>query len=275
MTPATGQLRAPIRCHQRSDHCVPGPERSLHRVPGLRVFRRMCCEPVGTRCAKKRPMVEGTSCCLLRSVDAMTNRAALHEDYRMVAVLPRHRRRQAEHVSGLGFPRDGLKAYGREMMAFIDDNMAVISDQIGDDALPNQAPHEGDIDGACRLLLPAVYDADFVRCDVQKGLEARHPLVEELPAMDEDQRVPIPHRDHFRSDDGLAESCGRCKHPDLVLEKPGCSLILLGRQLSKEPRDKRYSLLAFVAQLDGNAGIAEKVQDVIKTSPRQGHMFGE
>ena len=91
-------------------------------------------------------MVEGPSRCLLLGIDAMTDRAALHEDDRVVAVLPRHRRRQAEHVSGLGLPRDGFEAHGGEVMAFVDDNMAVIGDQIGDDTLPNQALHKGDID---------------------------------------------------------------------------------------------------------------------------------
>ena len=94
-------------------------------------------------------MVEGPSRRLLPGIDPMTDRAALHEDDRVVAVLSRHRRRQAEHVSGLGLPRDGFEAHGGEVMAFIDDDMAVVRDQIGDDALPNQALHEGDIDD-CR-----------------------------------------------------------------------------------------------------------------------------
>ena len=51
-------------------------------------------------------------------------------------------------------------------MAFIDDNMAVISNQIGDEVSPNQALHESNIDDARRLFLAAMYDADFVWCNV-------------------------------------------------------------------------------------------------------------
>ena len=65
----------------------------------------------------------------------MTDRTALHEDDRVMAVLPRHRRGQPQHVAGLGRPRDGFEAHGGEVMAFIDDDMAVIGDQIGHDAL--------------------------------------------------------------------------------------------------------------------------------------------
>jgi hypothetical protein len=39
---------------------------------------------------------------LLLCVNAMTDLAALHEDNRVVAILPRHRRRQAEHVLSPG-----------------------------------------------------------------------------------------------------------------------------------------------------------------------------
>jgi hypothetical protein len=49
---------------------------------------------------------------LLPGIDAMTDRTALHEDDRVVAVLPRHRGRQPEHVSGLGRSCDGFKAHG-------------------------------------------------------------------------------------------------------------------------------------------------------------------
>ena len=104
-------------------------------------------------------------------------------------------------------------------MAFIDDNMAVIGDQIGHDAPPNQALHKGDIDDAGRLLLSAMDHAEAVRRDVQKRLQPRDPLLEKLPAMDKNQGVPFPCSDHFRRNNGLAECRGRRKHPGFVLEK--------------------------------------------------------
>ena len=47
-------------------------------------------------------------------------------------------------------------------MALIDDNMAVIGDEIRYDALPNQALHQGDVDDAGRLPLSTMDDADLL-----------------------------------------------------------------------------------------------------------------
>ena len=95
-------------------------------------------------------------------------------------------------------------------------------------------------------------NADLVGWDVQKDLETRHPLIEKLPAMDKNQRVPIPRRDHLRGDDGLAECRGRREHPGVVLEKLRGGFILFRRQLTEKPCSDRLSLLAFVAQFGCN-----------------------
>ena len=131
-------------------------------------------------------MIEGPSGGLLFGIDAMTDRAALHEDNRVMAILPRHRRGQTKDILGLGPPRDGFEAHGGQVMAFIDNDMPVIGDQIGDDALSYQALHEGHIDIPGRLLLPAMDNAERVRRNIQEGLETRDPLIEKLPTVDED-----------------------------------------------------------------------------------------
>src|ERR1700693_6350895 len=157
-------------------------------------------------------------------------------------------------------------------MAFIDNDMPVVGDQIGDDALSNQALHEGDIDVAAQLLLPAMDDTELVRSDIEEGLETRRPLVEELPAMDKDQCVPISCRDQFRGNDGLAESRGRCEHPCFMWKKGRGSFILLRRQLTEKLCPQGPPLLTFVAQLGGNARMAEKAQQIVCASPREGDM---
>jgi len=82
-----------------------------------------------------------------------------------------------------GLPRDGFEANGGQVMAFVDDEMPVVGDQIRDDTLPHHALHEGHIDIPGRLLLPAMDNAQLVRRDVQKRLETHHPLTEKLPTM--------------------------------------------------------------------------------------------
>ena len=85
-------------------------------------------------------------------------------------------------------------------MAFIDNNMAVISNQIRNGAPSNQALHEGNIDDPSRPLLPAMDDSKAARRDVQECLQPCYPLLEELSAMDQNQGIPPPCGDHFRGD---------------------------------------------------------------------------
>ena len=51
--------------------------------------------------------------------------------------------------------------------------------------------------------------------------------------------------------------------------------VLFRRQLAEKPCPERPSLLAFVAQLGRNAGVAEKAQQIVEASPREGDMFRE
>jgi hypothetical protein len=53
-------------------------------------------------------------------------------------------------------------------MALINNNMAVIGDQIRHDAPANHALHEGDIDDPGRFLLAAMDDSEATWRDVQK-----------------------------------------------------------------------------------------------------------
>src|SRR5882672_12180302 len=89
-------------------------------------------------------VIEGSSRSLLSCVDSMTNGAAVHEDDRVVAILSRHCRGQAEHVPCLSFTGDGFEADSRDVVAFIDYDVPVVRNHIGDRALADQALHEGD-----------------------------------------------------------------------------------------------------------------------------------
>src|SRR5208283_4134192 len=57
---------------------------------------------------------------------------------------------------------------GGLLMAFIDNDMPVIGDQIGDDARSYQALHEGHIDFPGRLLLSAMDNTERVRRNIQE-----------------------------------------------------------------------------------------------------------
>lgn len=71
-------------------------------------------------------------------VYAKAPRATLHDDDRVVAVLPRDRRRQPDDESGCRTTRHLFKAVGGEMVALVDNQMAVIADAVVDDALADE-----------------------------------------------------------------------------------------------------------------------------------------
>ena len=78
-------------------------------------------------------------------VHTVPDRAALHEDDRMVAILARHCRRESEYESRLGLARDLLEAVGRQMMALVDNQVTVVGHTVVDDPLLNKALNYRDI----------------------------------------------------------------------------------------------------------------------------------
>ena len=89
---------------------------------------------------------EGPGCRLASGIDAIPDRTALHEDNRMVTVLACHGRGQAGDKLGLRSPCHELKAAGREMVAFIDNEIPISPDLVVHHAFANQALDQRDID---------------------------------------------------------------------------------------------------------------------------------
>ena len=64
----------------------------------------------------------------------------------MMAVLAGDGGRQAEHEARLGPAGDQFEAVGREVMAFVDDQVPVVADPVVDDSLADEALDQGDIE---------------------------------------------------------------------------------------------------------------------------------
>ena len=113
-------------------------------------------------------MVEGTCRRLRSGVYPVTHGTALHEDDGMVAVLASDSCRQSQDESRLCLTRHLLKAVGRQVVALVDDQMAVLSHAIVNDALPDQTLNDGDVEPAGRSALPAADSTDGLRRHTQK-----------------------------------------------------------------------------------------------------------
>ncbi len=80
-------------------------------------------------------MAHATLGCLNARIDPMADRATLHEDDRMMSVFTDNGRGQTHDVPRFRPPSDKLEACRGQVMAFIDDQMAVVGDgkrRIGD-----------------------------------------------------------------------------------------------------------------------------------------------
>lgn len=65
-------------------------------------------------------------------------------------------------------------------MAFVDNQMAIIGDNVRNVPVADKALDERHIDDARRLSFPAADDADLLRVNAQKGTETRDPLIEQF-----------------------------------------------------------------------------------------------
>ena len=75
----------------------------------------------------------------------MPDRAALHEDDRVVTILPGDGSGQPEHEPRSRLPGDLFEAVGRQMVALVHDQVTVAGHTIIDDTLLDQALNHRDI----------------------------------------------------------------------------------------------------------------------------------
>src|SRR5438034_1018198 len=83
--------------------------------------------------------------CLLLCGDPVTHRPALHKDNRMMSVFASDRRRKPCDIARFGASRDQFKTCRRQMMTFINDQVAVGADAIVHDPLPDQALYQRNV----------------------------------------------------------------------------------------------------------------------------------
>src|SRR5215469_3602223 len=93
-------------------------------------------------------MFKGTGRGLFLGVDTITDGAALHEDDRVVTVLPRHGCGQPGNKLRLCPTSNLLKTAGGQMMTFVNNQMAVFSYTVVHGAPARQTLNERDINHA-------------------------------------------------------------------------------------------------------------------------------
>ena len=155
--------------------------------------------------ARDDPVGERALRCLLEGIHAMPDGAALHEDDRMMTVFADRRGSEAEQVAGFHLTQDLLETERGEVMAFVHDEVAVVGHAVEHGAFAVQALDDGDVHSSRELVLAAAEMADVARINVEEHGEPFAPLVQQLPAMHEHERIDTAGGDHLCGDDGLAK----------------------------------------------------------------------
>src|SRR5207249_6221529 len=115
---------------------------------------------------------------------------------------------QADDVAGLRLREHAFERDGREVVALVDDYLAVVRDDILNLLLVDEALDHRDVELAIPGFLARSDLPDLLRLDAQEERQLRQPLVEKRPSMDQDQRAAAPFRNEIRADDRLADSGG-------------------------------------------------------------------
>ena len=187
------------------------------------------------------------------------HRTALHEHDRMVAVLARHGRRQPQHVLDLRPARDLLEADGGEMVALVDDEMAVVGDDVVHLVAAHEALNDGNVYDACGLAPAAADLPDGGGGQIQERPEPRDPLVHELAAVNQNEGVGSAGGQQRCRDDCLAERGSRRQHAGVMLQQGIGGRRLLRRQFAEECCLNRTARKTLVSQVKPNAELFEQV----------------
>lgn len=101
-------------------------------------------------------------------------------------------------------------------MAFIDDELAVAADKIGDLSFADQALYQPDIHPTGRLALAGADDANLATFKRQKLSQPLDPLSQQLSTMHQDQGTAAAKCEDRGRDDCLTKRSGRGEHAEIV-----------------------------------------------------------
>jgi hypothetical protein len=142
----------------------------------------------------------------------------MHKDDRVVPILSRDRRRQSCDKPRFGTARDLFEALRRQVVALVHDEVSIFSNAIIYNSLSDEALDERDVNRPARLAAPAADSPNGRGRNVQKCRQSVDPLFEQLPPVNEHERIDATPRDQPRRNHGLSEGCGRGQYSGVVRE---------------------------------------------------------
>src|SRR5215472_8144813 len=219
-------------------------------------------------------MIKRMSCNTFPDTAPVAYWTTLHEDDRMLAVLPRDSRRQARHKLRLRLAGNLLKALGGEMVALIHNQVAIIAHEIVDEAASDHALYHGYIKQAGWLCAATADPTNSARRHSKESGKTLDPLKLQLTPMYQYECIHSPLCNQPRGDHGLSERGAGCQHSGVFGEHGMCSNGLLRAQLTLECRFERQAGVALVPDHGLDVQIRQSLTDFIQATARESYVLG-
>ena len=199
----------------------------------------------------------------------MPDRATLHEERRVLAILSRHGGRQPGDVACLGPVGDLREAGRRDVVAFVHHHVTVVRDAVVHLPVPDQALDRGDVDPALELLATATQATDLAFRDIEKLAQPVGPLHHELLAVHENQGIDAAPGDQPGGDDRLSECGRRRQDAGVVGQHGGGRHLLLGAKLAVKGHRNGRPQVALIIDRGLDAEAPQQAFGIFQTSPRK------
>jgi len=157
-------------------------------------------------------------CVLVSRIHSEPRRTELHVEDRLLTVPATWSCSESRDKPRLHFRKDALERNGRDVVAFIHDNVSIASHKVSYAAKANQALNHGNVDLAGRSVFSSTDLPDFFRFFTQEQRKLCDPLIEERLPVNKNERVSTPHGDQKNPYDGLA-SPRRCHQDAYVVSQ--------------------------------------------------------
>lgn len=161
-------------------------------------------------------------------------RSTLHEDDGILPVAACRCCAQSQDILGSDALQDRLEGSRADVVALIDDHLAIAIDERLDLAFVRKGLHHRNVDLAAGLGLAANDGANPIASDVRERQQTLMPLLEQVRAVNQNQRIDSPPGDERRGHDGFTGGGRGAEHTRLMLQHGRDGGFLIGAQLALE-----------------------------------------
>ena len=202
---------------------------------------------IEARVLANHPTLQRLSCANRRSADHVADRPALHRDDRLMTITPVRCCCEAGDVSRWNGREHAFDLNGRDVMAFVDHDVAVGADQIVEIIAARECLDHRDVDSPRQSASAGAESPDRLRCDVEELAEPFGPLFDEGFAVDEDKGGAPAGGDQVCREHGLAPARGCAQDADVMLEERAGGRVLRIVEFAAKFEFERLAIDAFVA----------------------------